>query len=189
LNNKLFCLTGIQLPWQKEKLCVDTGQAPMKSQVPSHHRLLETQRYLNETVYRMDYPMTCLFPVQRKAAIVICQLALVAMLLLVSGCTQPTSQQRMKSPAPVTVTQPDTGHITIVYPGSTETGTLIELEATVTDSTGDAQTKSMGSRLATTPLRFGATVTFNGNFKGNDRVFVTGYFMDGSQKLILETTI
>ncbi len=137
----------------------------------------------------MDDPMTRWFPLHRKGTVVACQLALVAMLLLISGCTQPSSPQQVKTPAPVRVIQPDTSHITILYPGSTDTGTLLELEATVTDSTGNAQTKSIGSRFTTTPLRFGATLTLTGTFSGKDRVFVTGYFMDGSHRLMLDTTI
>ncbi len=124
-----------------------------------------------------------------KGTVVVCQLALLALLLVVSGCTQPSSPQQVKTPAPVTVIQPDTSHITIRYPGSADTGTLLELEATVTDSTGNAQTKSIGSRFTTTPLKFGATLTLTGTFSGKDHVFVTGYFMDGSHRPMLDTTI
>ena len=134
-------------------------------------------------------PMTTLFPVYRKGTITICLLALLALMLVASGCTQPASQQQQKAPAPVSVTQTDNSHITIAYPGSTDMSTLLELEATVTDSAGRTQTKSVGSRLATTPLKFGATLPLSGTFDGNDHILVTGYFMDGSQKLVLDTTI
>jgi hypothetical protein len=133
-------------------------------------------------------PMTSLFPLYRKGTIAVCLLALVLLMLVASGCTQPASQQQ-KAPSPVTATQIDGSHIKITYPGSTETGTLLELETTVTDSTGKTQTKSIGDRQSTTPLKFGATLTLEGSFNGNDRVLVTGYFLDGSQRLVLDTTL
>jgi hypothetical protein len=133
--------------------------------------------------------MTPLYPMYRKGTIAVCLLALLALMVVASGCTQPALQQQQKAPAPVTATQTDNTHILIAYPGSTETGDLLELETTVTDSTGKTQTKSIGSRLATTPLKFGATLTLTGSFSGNDHMLVTGYFMDGSQKIVLDTTI
>lgn len=137
----------------------------------------------------MVNPMTTLFPVSRKGSIVTCLLALLALMLVASGCTQPASQQQQKAPAAVSVTQPDNSHITIAYPGSTDTSTLLELEATVTDSAGKTQTQSIGDRHSTTPLKFGATLPLTGTFDGNDHILVTGYFMDGSQKLMLDTII
>jgi hypothetical protein len=67
--------------------------------------------------------------------------------------------------------------------------TLLELEATVTDSTGKTQTQSVGDHLSTTPLKFGATIPLTGTFNGNDHVLVTGYFLDGSQRIMLDTSI
>src|SRR5512138_604767 len=113
-------------------------------------------------------------------------LALLGLLLVASGCTQPLLQQQQ---APVTVAQNDDSHITISYHGSNATASLLELEATVTDSTGKSQTHSVGDRLSTTPLRYTASISFTGSYKGNDHVLVTGYFLDGSQKLLLDTTI
>lgn len=133
--------------------------------------------------------MTRSFSLYRKGTIAICLLAILALMLAASGCTQPTSQQQQNAPAPVTVIQKDNTHITISYPGSSDTTMLVELEATLTDSTGKTQTQSIGSKLATTPLKFGATIPFTGTFNGNDHILVTGYFMDGSQKHMLETTI
>jgi hypothetical protein len=101
----------------------------------------------------------------------------------------PSSQQPSKTPPPVTAIQTDNSHITIAYPGSSEMTNLLELEATVTDSTGKTQTRSIGDRHSTTPLRWGATLTLTGTFNGNDHLLVTGYFMDSSQKLVLDTTI
>lgn len=132
-------------------------------------------------------PMTSL-PMYRNGVFAICLLALLALILVASGCTQPASQQQT-APAPVTVTQTDSTHITIAYPGSTDTTDLVELEITVTDSTGKSQTRSIGSRLATMPIKFGATQTLSGTFDGNDHIMVTGYFLDGSQRHVLDTTL
>jgi len=132
--------------------------------------------------------MTRQFLLYRKGTIAVCLLAFILLMLVASGCTQPASQQQ-KTPAAVTATQTDNSHITISYPGSTEMGNLIELEATVTDSAGKTQTQSVGDHLSTTPLKWGATIPLTGTFNGNDHILVTGYFMDGSQRLVLDTTI
>lgn len=118
---------------------------------------------------------------------VICLLTLLALMLAASGCTQPASQQQQN--APVSAVQTDSTHILITYPGSPETTDLLELETTITDSAGKTQTKSIGDRQSTTPLKFGATQTLTGTFDGNDHLMVTGYFMDGSQRHILDTTL
>jgi len=113
---------------------------------------------------------------------------IVLSLLLVScGCTQlPADSQ----PAPVvTVTQPDSTHILITYPGSPQTDKLVEMEISVTDSKGQATIKSMGSKQATTPIQYGSTYTFKGSFDGKDHVLITGYFSDGSQKTLIDTTV
>jgi len=124
-----------------------------------------------------------------RGTIAICLLALLALMLAAGGCTQPASQQQQRAPASVTATQTDSTHILIAYPGSTDMSTLLELETTITDSTGKTQTKSIGDHHSTTPLKFGATQVFTGTFSGNDHVLVTGYFMDGSQKHVLDTII
>lgn len=133
--------------------------------------------------------MTAPFPLYRRGTLAICLLALLSLLILASGCTQPAPQQQQQVPAPVTVTRADSSHITITYPGSPDTGSLLELVVTITDSAGKTQTQSLGDRYSTTPLRFGTTRTFSGTFNGNSRVVVSGYFMDGSQKPVLDTTI
>jgi hypothetical protein len=134
--------------------------------------------------------MTSLFLPYRKSTIAICLPAFLVLILVAGGCTQPAAlQQQQKAPAPVTIVQTDSTHIQIAYPGSTDTGSLLELEVTVTDSAGKTQTKSVGDRHSTTPLKFGATHSLAGTFDGNDRVLVTGYFMDGSQRLMLDTVI
>jgi len=133
--------------------------------------------------------MTDPFPLYRRGTIAICLLALLGLMLLASGCTQPAPQQQQQTPAPVTAARTDSSHMTITYPGSTDTGTLLELVVTVTDSAGKTQTQSWGDRYSTTPLKFGTTRTYSGTFNGNAHILVTGYFMDGSQKLVLDTTI
>ena len=144
-------------------------------------------------------PMTSLFPIYRKSTVAICLLALLALMLVTVGCTQPAPQQQQQAPAsqqpqapapaPITVTRTDSSHMTIAYPGSPDTNTLLELEATVTDSAGKTQTRSAGDHLSTMPLTFGATIPLTGTFNGNVHVLVNGYFMDGSHKLMLDTII
>jgi hypothetical protein len=134
-------------------------------------------------------PMTDPFTLYRRGTIAICLLALLGLMILAGACTQPAPQQQQKAPAPVTAARTDSSHITITYPGSTDTGTLLELVVTITDSAGKTQTQSLGDRYSTTPLKFGTTRTFSGTFNGNDHVLITGYFMDGSQKLVLDTTL
>lgn len=140
--------------------------------------------------------MTILFPLHRTIAFWLT--ILLALVLMTGGCTQPVlpqlqqapvSEQQQKAAAPVTVTRTDTSYITVAYPGTPETITLLELEVTVTDSKGGTQTKSIGSRLSNTPLRYGATLVLTGTFNGNNRVLVTGYFTNGSPKVMLDTTI
>ena len=133
--------------------------------------------------------MTCLSLMYRNGTIATCLLVLLALILMAGGCTQPASEQQQKVPAPVIVSQSDNGHMKITYPGSTDTSTLLELEVTVTDSAGNAQTRSIGDRFSTTPLKFGATLPLTGSFNGNDHVVVTGYFMDSSKKMMLDTTV
>ena len=131
--------------------------------------------------------MTFPHPVPRRTPAAVLTLLLV-LLLLSGGCMQPAPQQQ-KVQSPVTATQMDNSHMTLAYAGSTETTTLLELEVTVTDSAGNAQTRSIGDRFSTTPLKFGATLPLTGSFNGNDRVVVTGYFMDSSKKMMLDTTV
>ena len=133
--------------------------------------------------------MTILYPAYRNHAVTLCLLALLVLMLVSGGCTQTASPQQQKTPAPVTATRLDNNHMTIAYRGSTETSSLLELEVTVTDSTGKIQTRSIGDRYSTTPLKFGATLPLTGNFQENDHVLVTGYFMDSSHRLMLDTII
>jgi len=130
-------------------------------------------------------PMNTQFPLSRAVTI----LSLLAVLaVLFTGCTQLSPQQPAQQ-APVTAVQPDDSHITIGFHGGPGMDNLVELEITITDSSGKSLTQSRGSRLATTPIRTDSTMTFTGSFAGKDHVIVTGYFSDGSQRTVLDTTV
>ena len=129
-----------------------------------------------------------------KGCQTLCFLAVLSLLFLSCGCTQQPqpagSQTAPDAEAPaITVSQPDTSHIIITYPGRLDMDKLVELEISITDSKGRVKTESMGSRLATTPVQFGSSHEITGSFDGKDRVFITGYFSDGSQKPIIDTII
>ena len=126
-----------------------------------------------------------------KGMQVFCFFAVVSLLVLSCGCTQsPAGSPAAAAGTPqVTVTQPDASHIEITYPAGMQTDVPLELQISITDSTGKVTTQSMGSRLATTPIRFGSSRTITGSFDGKDRVLVTGYFPDGSQKTMIDTTL
>jgi hypothetical protein len=115
---------------------------------------------------------------------------MVAAVVFASGCTQPATQSaEQKQFAEVAATQPDSTHIIITYQGGPNMEKIMELETMITDSTGKSQTKSVGSRLATTPITIKGTNTLEGYFSGQDHVVVTGYLNDGSRKVLLDTTI
>jgi hypothetical protein len=121
----------------------------------------------------------------------LCVFAAASFLLLSCGCTQaPAGQSSQADETPIVIVeQPDASHIQITYHGSLQTGKLVELEISITDSNGKVTTQSMGSRLATTPIPYGSSHTFTGSFDGKDRVFVTGFFSDGSQKPMIDTIL
>ena len=110
-----------------------------------------------------------------------------ALVVIACGCTQPSTQPAQQ--APVTAVQPDDNHITVGFHGGPGMDNLVELEITITDSSGKSRTESRGSRLATTPIRIDSTTTFTGSFAGKDHVVVTGYFSDGSHQTVLDTTL
>ena len=125
--------------------------------------------------------------------------AALALITLAAGCTQPATAPVPETPAPepaeedlfkeVTASQPDTTHIVITYEGGPNMERIIELETTITDRTGKSQTKSAGSRLATTPIPIKGTYTMTGDFSGTDHVVVTAHMIDGSRATVLDTTI
>lgn len=129
-------------------------------------------------------------PMHRQCIRACLLLAAAAMLVLASGCTQPGAQTaEQKKFMEVVATQPDTSHIVITYQGGPDMEKIMELETMVTDSHGASKTQSAGSRLATTPITIRGTNTISGAFEGQDHVVVTGYFSDGSRRVLLDTTI
>lgn len=137
-----------------------------------------------------------------------CRQTLPALFLLVAltvlvfscGCTQqaapPAAQPATAQPAAgqemfkeVTASQPDANHITITYEGGPNMERIIELETTITDSSGRSQTKSAGSRLATTPIPIKGTYTISGDYAGDDHVVVMAHMIDGSRATVLDTVI
>lgn len=125
--------------------------------------------------------------------------AILVLIVLASGCTQPAGPSA-PAPAPaatgeqdlfreVTASQPDATHIVITYEGGPNMERIIELETTITDSAGKSQTKSAGSRLATTPIPIRGTNTISGDFAGADHVVVIAHMMDGSRTTVLDTVI
>jgi len=126
-------------------------------------------------------------------------LLLTALVLSVfaAGCTQtaiPAAPSPAATPATdifreVTASQPDATHIVVTYEGGANMERIIELETTITDSAGKSQTKSAGSRLATTPIPIRGTNTISGDFAGEDHVVVIAHMIDGSRTTVLDTII
>jgi hypothetical protein len=113
---------------------------------------------------------------------------LVTALLLVScicGCTQLAGQKS----AAITVTKPDNFHILVAFVGGPGMDKLIGMEITVTDSRGRNWTQSIGSRETMTALKAPSSQTFTGQYSGKNHVVVTGYFSDGSQKVLIDKDI
>jgi hypothetical protein len=116
--------------------------------------------------------------------------SVMVLLVLITGCTQTGAQTAdQKKFMEVVAAQPDNTHIVITYQGGPNMEKIMELETTITDSSTNSQTKSVGSRLATTPITIHGTQTITGAFEGQDHVVVTGYFTDGSRKVLLDTTL
>jgi hypothetical protein len=133
-------------------------------------------------------------PAFRRRITAVILLAAITILVLSSGCTQTGAQQGAQSAEQkkfleVTAAQPDTTHIIVTYQGGPNMEKIMELETMVTDSHGASRTQSIGSRLATTPITIQGTNTMTGAYEGQDHVVVTGYFADGSRKVLLDTTI
>lgn len=139
---------------------------------------------------------------------------LLFLILVTSGCMQPaatpspaTDQARpevesmtttLSQPAPVmppgkrvtaTATKPDSTKILITYRGGPDADSLMELETTIIDDRGTIRTRSMGSRLGTTPTQTGGTDTFYGPFTKKTHVMSVGYFSDGTHQDILDIWI
>jgi hypothetical protein len=90
----------------------------------------------------------------------------------------------------VTVEKPESTKIVVTYTGGgPDADLLVELGTTVTDSRGTGRLQSMGSRLGTTPVQQGATVTISGPFHEPAHVVCTGYFSNGTSRTILDLWI
>ena len=130
----------------------------------------------------------------RHATIVIGMGVLFLFLTVISGCTQQvpgfSAATPQPTPAPnVLVTKPDATHIVIRYQGGADMEKLIEIEATVTDSGGKSSTQHIGDKLSTSPINIGGTIKFEGSYAGTNKVYATGYYIDGSSRNLLSTTI
>jgi len=135
----------------------------------------------------------------RQIKLVICLGSVLLLLAQVAGCTQQSISQvpnpfpaatTQTTPAPpVTLSKPDASHIVIKYRGGVDMERLIEIEATVTDSTGKPSTQHIGDKLGTSPITVGATIRFEGSYSGTNNVFATGYYIDGSSRNLISTTI
>lgn len=130
-------------------------------------------------------------------------------LLMSAGCTQPAAPQVPPSPATIVTTQapdpvavtttgravsaiaekPDATQIVITFQGGTDSDQMMELASTVTDSKGTVRMQSMGSRLGTTPVQRGGSITIYGPFSEKAHVVSVGYFSDGTYEEILNTWI
>ncbi len=109
-------------------------------------------------------------------------------LAFAGGCTQQASKEPV-TVSGVTVTRQDDSHVSVAFIGAPGMENLLELEITITDSNGKSRTQSIGSKLATTPVQVHATQTFTGSYAGKTHILITGYFSDGSRKIILDKDI
>jgi hypothetical protein len=136
--------------------------------------------------------------------LVLCVAALVLGATLLAGCTQPAAPSQnpssppiqifptpTPSPTPVYVSaaKPDTSHVIVTFNGGPDRARIIEVDATVTDSSGRSQTQHIGDRLATSPVGAGSAIRFTGLYSGKTHVFVTAWYNDGSNRAMLETDI
>ena len=116
-----------------------------------------------------------------------CLCAALVLTVIACGCTQQQASPAQASG--VTVTKPDDSHITVAFTGAPGMETVLELEITITDTQGRSRTQSLGSRLATTPVQVHATQTFTGSYSGKNHVTVTGYFSEGSHRIVVDQDI
>jgi len=134
------------------------------------------------------YPMRYMPVPLPYYACAFCLCAALVLTIAACGCTQPQATSA-QSASGVSVTKPDNSHITVAFIGAPGMDKLLELEITITDDQGKSRTQSIGSRLTTTPVQIRATQTFTGSYGGKDHVFVTGYFSDGSQRVVFDQDI
>ena len=129
----------------------------------------------------------------------VCMGVILLFLMIAAGCTQqsipqvpnpfPAATTQTPAATQVTVTKPDASHIVIKYLGGTDMQRLIEIEATVTDSQGKSSTQHISDKLATSPITIGGSIKFEGSYAGTNKVFATGYYLDGSSRNLIQTSI
>jgi hypothetical protein len=88
-----------------------------------------------------------------------------------------------------TAQQTDSTHIVVTYQGGQDANIVRQLTATVTDSAGNSQTKTIGQSVQTTPLQIGSSVTFTGAFSGKNHVVAVATFFDGTTQVIFDNYI
>jgi len=136
---------------------------------------------------------------------VACTCVLLLVLVTVfAGCTQPaqptqvpTTEPTTMAPTPLPTTESpqasvvkaDDSHIVVTYLGGPDMEKIRAVQATVTNSKGVGNTKHLGDSLGTTSVSPGSKLTFEGVFAGSTQVSVVGFYSDGSQKTLLQTTV
>ena len=89
-----------------------------------------------------------------------------------------------------TVQQPDNGTLIVTYHGGHDEDQVQGMNVTITDSSGQVQTKMVGRKNPTHALLpVGEIVTFSGKFSGNDHAVATVHFTDGSTQIIMDTSV
>ncbi len=164
---------------------------------------LEKYWELFKTLIKTRPNTTCMTrdPYGHRPAMPVFLLLVVALIAfaVLCGCTQPAAAPVPAQPTTqpeeedifkeVTALQPDASLIVITYEGGPNMERIVELEITITDSSGRSQTKSAGSRLATTPIPIKGTYTLNGDFSGSDHLIVMAHMSDGSRAIVLDQII
>jgi len=79
--------------------------------------------------------------------------------------------------------------IVVAYQGGPDNDLVSRVDATVTESSGKAQTKSLSPPNSTAPIAPGTLLTFTGAYKGKDHVVATATFTDGTSQVILDNFI
>ena len=88
-----------------------------------------------------------------------------------------------------TAQQNSAGTIIVTYQGGQDAGSLAVITVTITDSTGQVQTKPLIPDSGTGVVNVGSALEFEGAFTRKDHVVATGYFDDGTEQVILDTFV
>jgi flagellin-like protein len=87
------------------------------------------------------------------------------------------------------VQQPDANNIIVTYQGGQDAGSCIGIRWAVTDAAGATQAYDMSVPQVSSRLQVGTSYTITGSFSRRDHVVATAYFSDGSEQVILDSTI